>query len=591
MNRSLVLSWPARALAAAIVLLLVGVAAGLSGERDASAVTIFPGPFTPFATTTTGQCSNAAMDSCTGAGTVTYEFNPTGIPANAEIILYEVKFDASSSTGAGGFEVQVTHNADANFTSNNIIVPIGVGPIHIGYQAGPSDFDIAWTPMANVRARFTYGHGDQVQFDNVQLIAHVQIPDPANLAVDIDGPAYSNSGGSFVYTIEVQNLGSGDAHDVSLNTTLGSQLISLSSQGCSNGPLAIPTCDIGTVAAGGSKTVTLNVFSALNASGDKTTTVTATTTSTDSNIFNNTDSIVTSIAVHRSVTVCKTWEDNGDATPEPQHEFLFSVDWDGKPGGASNVTRNVAEGATVCALISVNAEQEISVNETALAGWTNAAGYPKHQLGAGALVTGPTATFGPGVEEVTFVNRTPAEAAGQVGSGPNPSPTQEDPTPEGKPDETVTVTPTATVTPDEGDTDPGDGPDGADNGDSVATDPGDGGDGNPGGGNPGGDGDGNPGGGNPGGDGDGSGGPGGDSTTPVAGDGEVVTGVDSGEDVTSSGAGIEDVAGVQVTPIAPAAGGGLAAGARWNHVAGTALLLGTALMAAAGIVLMRRRGE
>jgi uncharacterized repeat protein (TIGR01451 family) len=104
--------------------------------------------------------------------------------------------------------------------------------------------------------------------------------------------------GNFSYTLTVTNLGGNDATAVTVSDPLPAQVKYLSattSQGTCGFAGQTVTCDLGTVNAGQTATVTINVTADKKA-GTASNTATVTTTQTDTNPANNSDTEVTTIS-------------------------------------------------------------------------------------------------------------------------------------------------------------------------------------------------------------------------------------------------------------------------------------------------------
>ncbi len=437
---------PVRGLLAGILLAVVVAVAWTGGSHEqAAAQTLYPPPFNPSSVVATGSCHDAAIDFCDGNGNVVYTFIPSNIPANATSIQWKVSFEGSSQTGSGGINVYVDREPGVLFDSYP--VQVGVGPFEVTYHVGPDEFDHTWDPTTPVKVKIEKEYGDQVQFKNVRASMSFIVPDPADLSVDVQAPAEASSGSSFDYNVTVKNKGTGQAQGVVLNTTIDSQVVSLFADGCNGQAGAIPTCNLGTINAGSAKTVVIHAFTALNASGDKAVTSSVTASSPDPVGTNNSDTAHTVVALHRSVMLCKTWENNGNGAPDAAVAFQFVVDWPGK-SSPTTYTRTVAEGATVCGPISVKADATVTVTEISLQNWDDSAAYPQYQFaGQAAHTIGADATFGPSTNSLTFFNkRLVARPANDPGVGPTATPTSTA-TPKATATATVTATPTATTPP------------------------------------------------------------------------------------------------------------------------------------------------
>lgn len=82
----------------------------------------------------------------------------------------------------------------------------------------------------------------------------------ADLVLDVvDSVDPVVAGENLTYTLTVSNNGPSDALGVMVQDTLGSGVSLLSTSGCSEDPMAVPNCTLGTVAAGGSAQYTITV--------------------------------------------------------------------------------------------------------------------------------------------------------------------------------------------------------------------------------------------------------------------------------------------------------------------------------------------
>jgi len=67
------------------------------------------------------------------------------------------------------------------------------------------------------------------------------------------------AGGTLTYTVTVDNLGPSDAQNVVVTDTLSPDVTFVSTTGCDEDPTGVPTCTLGTIAAGGSAQYTITV--------------------------------------------------------------------------------------------------------------------------------------------------------------------------------------------------------------------------------------------------------------------------------------------------------------------------------------------
>jgi uncharacterized repeat protein (TIGR01451 family) len=113
------------------------------------------------------------------------------------------------------------------------------------------------------------------------------IPKHADLSITKTGPAFAQSGGSITYQVAVGNAGPADATNVTVNDALpaGESLVSATpSQGSCAGAV---TCNLGTILAGGSATVTIVVNVTAPSGATLTNTAAVSADQPDSNPGNN----------------------------------------------------------------------------------------------------------------------------------------------------------------------------------------------------------------------------------------------------------------------------------------------------------------
>lgn len=158
----------------------------------------------------------------------------------------------------------------------------------------------------------------------------------ANLAITKTGPANVTAGQNITYTITVTNAGPSDAAAVSVADPNSTGLNWVSNSGDCTG--AFP-CALGTVPAGGTRTIT-SVFNvpASFASPSVTNTATVSSTTPDSSSANNSSSATTTVAPGSAdVSISKT----GPATAVPGQNISYTVTVTNLgPASAANVMVN-----------------------------------------------------------------------------------------------------------------------------------------------------------------------------------------------------------------------------------------------------------
>lgn len=160
-----------------------------------------------------------------------------------------------------------------------LIANDGVDPV-VGAFNGLPENAVVTVDGRNFRITYVGGDGNDVALISTQADINV------TKTADDTTPAV---GQNVTYTIVVANPGATDATDVTLTDTLGAGLTYVSAnatQGSCSGTNPV-TCNLGTILAGGSATVT--VVATASQAGTLTNTATATLTESDPNTLNNTD--------------------------------------------------------------------------------------------------------------------------------------------------------------------------------------------------------------------------------------------------------------------------------------------------------------
>ena len=119
-------------------------------------------------------------------------------------------------------------------------------------------------------------------FNEASVSSNTQDPDLGNNSDDVttdieteadlaitkaDSPDPVAAGGKLTYTINVTNNGPSDAQGVEVTDTLPGEVSNPVTVGCDNDPNGVPTCELGTIAAGASKMYTITVDVDQNALG------------------------------------------------------------------------------------------------------------------------------------------------------------------------------------------------------------------------------------------------------------------------------------------------------------------------------------
>jgi uncharacterized repeat protein (TIGR01451 family) len=103
-------------------------------------------------------------------------------------------------------------------------------------------------------------------------------------------------GHNLTYTITVNNAGPSGAQNVVVTDTLPSGVTFVSTGGCAGDPNGVPTCNLGTITAGGSKQYTVTVTVKKSTTGTITNNVSVSSSTTDPTPGNSTASGETTVS-------------------------------------------------------------------------------------------------------------------------------------------------------------------------------------------------------------------------------------------------------------------------------------------------------
>lgn len=113
------------------------------------------------------------------------------------------------------------------------------------------------------------------------------------------------AGNELVYTIRVDNMGTGPAADVVVTDTLPAGVTLVSTSGCAEDPAAVPTCSLGTIDIDGFAEYTVTVTVDPSTTGVITNNVSVTTSSVESNPDNNSASQDTTVSAEADLSITK----------------------------------------------------------------------------------------------------------------------------------------------------------------------------------------------------------------------------------------------------------------------------------------------
>ena len=113
------------------------------------------------------------------------------------------------------------------------------------------------------------------------------------------------AGTNLTYTVEVSNAGPSDAQGVVVTDTLPAGVVLVSTSGCAEDPTGVPTCTLGTVAAGATASYTITVAIDAATLGTITNNASVATSTTDPNSANDTTSEDTLVTAQTDISVTK----------------------------------------------------------------------------------------------------------------------------------------------------------------------------------------------------------------------------------------------------------------------------------------------
>ncbi len=195
----------------------------------------------------------------------------------------------------------------------------------------------------------------------------------ADLSIEkSDSPDPVTAGESLTYTVEVSNAGPSDAVGVVVSDTLPGGVSNAVTSGCAEDGSGVPTCSLGTIAAGTSKSFTITVDVDSSTTGTITNTASVTSTTTDPDTGNNSASVDTLVETSADLSIAKD-DDVAGSVVAGQDSIEYTVEVsnagpsdavgvvvsDTLPGGVSNaVTSGCAEdgsGVPTCSLGTIAA--------------------------------------------------------------------------------------------------------------------------------------------------------------------------------------------------------------------------------------------
>jgi uncharacterized repeat protein (TIGR01451 family) len=170
---------------------------------------------------------------------------------------------------------------------NDVSLVAGSNSLNFSVPAGATV-----TSQTFSRFRFDQGGGlapDGLAADGEVEDYEVSIEGPqADISITkTDSPDPVIAGETLIYTVTVDNAGPSDAVNVVVTDTLPAGVTFVSTSGCNNDPSGVPTCTLGTIAAGGSAQYTIEVTVNAGTSGTITNTASVVSDATDPDTGNN----------------------------------------------------------------------------------------------------------------------------------------------------------------------------------------------------------------------------------------------------------------------------------------------------------------
>jgi len=142
---------------------------------------------------------------------------------------------------------------------------------------------------------------------NNSASASTQVTSQADLSVTkLESADPVVAGTNLTYTLVVANAGPSDAQNVSVTDNIPAGTTLISATGCDNDPGGVPSCNLGTIAAGASKQYTIKVLVDPGTTGSISNTASASSSTTDPISGNNSATQTTAVTAQADLSVTKT---------------------------------------------------------------------------------------------------------------------------------------------------------------------------------------------------------------------------------------------------------------------------------------------
>lgn len=246
---------------------------------------------------------------------ITKTATPDTALAGADTITYTVVVSNAGPDAATGVVVTDTPGSGLSFGSSSGCAEDPRGILSCSLGTIPSGGSAQYTYTASVDSSTTADVSNTVTVTsttpdpnsaNNTATETVTVETEADLSVtktdDID-PVSVN--GTIIYTVTVSNAGPSDALNVVATDTLPAGVTLVATSGCAEDPSGVPTCSLGTIAAGGSAQYTIEV-TAPDGVGDIDNTVSVTSDTADPDSSNNSTTETTTVDAEADLSVTKT---------------------------------------------------------------------------------------------------------------------------------------------------------------------------------------------------------------------------------------------------------------------------------------------
>ena len=137
--------------------------------------------------------------------------------------------------------------------------------------------------------------------------ANLEVVNLADLSVSIsDNVDPVLAGGTVIYSVNVSNAGPNPSDSTVSNFTLPAGLTFVSTSGCAEDPSGVPTCTLGSIAAGSSSSYTVTATADASTTGTVTASASVSSSASDPDTGNNTANETTTVNPSADISITKT---------------------------------------------------------------------------------------------------------------------------------------------------------------------------------------------------------------------------------------------------------------------------------------------